>query len=142
MAVRDAIAWIKSPPAYHQIDGGEPGLCLKNVRYAFNIPAKYLTATIAARAQTLHPGARVGSAPRNRPYFWAGGHANQGHVAITDGYTKVGKNLRVWTTDWPNPVTGKRDGKWRRVRADRITKAWHLSPLGWGEYLNDVKIDV
>lgn len=140
--VRDAIAWLHEPPRFQQIAGGAAGLCLKNVRYAFNIPAKYSSAAQAAQHTNLSPGSVRGSAPRNRPYFWSGGSHGYGHVAITDGYTRFGGNLRVWTTDWPNPVTGRRDGKWRRVRADKITRAWGLHPLGWGDSLNGVQIDL
>lgn len=142
MTVRDAVAYIKSPPAYRQVDGGAPGLCLKNVRHAFNIDAKYASATEASEHVTLYPGSKRGSAPRNRPYFWTGGSGGNGHITVTDGYTKVGGNLRVWTTDWPNPLTGKRDGKWRRVRADKITAAWGLHPVGWSKSLNGVAITV
>lgn len=141
MKVRDAIAWMRSAPPFRQIDGGAPGLCLKNVRYAFGIPAKYASAADAAKHVDLKPGAKPGSAPRNRPYFWSGGSHGYGHVAITDGYTRVGKNLRVWTTDWPNAL-GVRDGKWRRVRVDHISSRWGLKPLGWANELNDVKIDL
>lgn len=141
MAVRDALAWLRQPPAYAQ-HYADAGMCLANTRYAFNIPARYSSAAEAAQHAELHPGAKAGSAPRNRPYFWSGGSHGYGHVAITDGYTKVGRNLRVWTVDWPSPVLGRRDGKWRRVRADKISKVWGLKPLGWSDSLNGVKIDV
>lgn len=140
--MRDAIGWINSPPKFRQIDGGAEGECLKNVRTAFGIPALYGTAAEAGHASDLKPGSVKGSAPRNRPYFYDGGSHGAGHVGITDGYTAVGKNLRIWTTDWPNPLTGKRDGKWRRVRADKVGKAWNLKALGWGSVLNGVKIDL
>lgn len=142
VTVRDAIAWIKSPPAYVQVDHGAPGECLKNVRHAFNIPAMYGSAAAAAAAVPLFAWSKRGQAPRNRPFFYTGGSHGFGHITITDGYTKVGGNLRVWTTDWPSPVTGKRDGKWRRVRANVIAARWGLKPVGWSNELNGVKITI
>jgi hypothetical protein len=142
IVIRDAIKWLQSPPAYRQVDGGAPGYCLKNVRTAFNVPALYRSASVASQHTTLRPGAKPGSAPRNRPYFWTGGSHGDGHIAITDGYTRLGRRLRVWTTDWPNPVTGHADGKWRRVRVDTITARWGLTPVGWGDSLNGVDINL
>lgn len=137
--MRNPIVWLRTAPAYRQ-RFQDAGMCLANTRYAFDIPALYPSATEASKHTTLRDGHRPGTAPAGRPYFWTGGSHGFGHVAITDGYTKLGRNLRVWTVDWPNPVTGSRDGKWRRVRVDTITKRWGLQPVGWGDSLNGVKI--
>jgi hypothetical protein len=140
MAARDAINWLHSPPAFQQVDGGKPGLCLKNVRYAFGIAPKYGTATMAGRAAApLNPLVR-GSKVTNRPVYWSGGSHGYGHVAILDGCTKVGRRARCWTTDCP--ITGRADGKWRRVRVDTITKRWGLTLMGWSNSLNGVHIDL
>jgi len=140
VTVRDAIAWIRNVN-YNQVNGGAPGLCLMNVRDAFGIPAKYGSAAEASRhAKLLH--GREGDVPRNRPYFWVGGSAGNGHVAITDGVTKIGGRLRVWTTDWPSPITGRHDGKWRRVPVATITKRWGLQRAGWANSLNEVNIHI
>jgi hypothetical protein len=140
--IRDAINWLYSPPAFRQIDDGKAGLCLKNVRYAFGIGPKYGTAYQAAlNAGALNPLVR-GSKVRNRPVFWSGGSHGYGHIAILDGCTKVGRRARCWTTDWPNPLTGKADGKWRRVPVDTISARWGLRLMGWSSSLNGEHIDI
>lgn len=143
MAVRDFVNWLHQKPAFQQVDGGEPGLCLKNVRYGFGIAPKYGTAFQAAlHAGDLKVVPRKGSKVRNRPVFWSGGSHGYGHIAVLDGCTKVGRNARCWTTDWPNPVTGRADGKFRRVRVDTISKRWGLTLMGYADRLNGVDIDL
>lgn len=64
-----------------------------------------------------HPGAM--NAPPGALYFWGGGSAGHGHVAIADGTGSC------WSIDISGPGTVS------RVPAGTITSRWGLPFLGW-----------
>lgn len=106
--------------------GGWVGLCLKWVRSALDIDARYPSAIVAwnhVAREDRHGGARP---PAGVPVFWAIG--KYGHVALSDG------DGRVWSTDI------KRRGKVDRVTIDYINARWGARYLGWGETLNGVRV--
>lgn len=97
--------------------GKKPGLCLQNVRLAFDIPAKYYDAKAAMianrNAGTLHP---IDTLPKNCavPVFVDTSSPNE-HVEVADHGTFYSDGKKV-----TNP------------NAQRF--------YGWGETLNDIRI--
>jgi hypothetical protein len=108
--------------------GSKKGMCLQNSRIAANpdIPAKYLTARVAASKALLHPGA----APKGLwvPLyfdFWAtvdGVYKNWGHV----GWQSPDGAFYSDGTKYPNVE------EYERTHAPNY--------IGWGELMNDVRI--
>lgn len=121
----EAIAWAQNQsehgPRVHE------GMCLKMVRTALDVPAKYLRAIDAwDHAEHRRGGGIV--PPVGVPVFWRGGHTGAGHVALSAG------NGYVWSTDW------KRNGYFDKAAIADITRDWHETYLGWTEDLNAVPV--
>lgn len=133
MSYRNALTWLAQKPAYVQ-HFAEAGLCLANTRYAFNVPAGFVSASKAwtgaggAKGPNTHTQTSA-DPPADVPVFWTGGSHGDGHVAISDG------DGYVWTTDWNGQTK-----KWTRVRITDITKRWGLKYAGWSETLNGVRV--
>jgi len=97
--------------------GKEAGMCLKNVRLAFDIPSKYYDAKAAMLANqkdgTLHP---ISTLPKNVavPVFVDTSSPNE-HIEVADCGTFYS------------------DGK-------RLTNPYNQRFFGWGETLNGVRV--
>ncbi len=107
------------------------GLCLRNVRAAFAVDAKYPSAQAAWDGAGGKKGADTHTLlepPANSPVFWSGGPHGYGHIAIADGHGNV------WSTDI------LRRGKWDKVPINTISRKWGLKYLGWSETLNGVRV--
>ena len=66
--------------------------------------------------------------PRGVPFWWSGGSDDNGHVAPTIG------SAACWSTDI------KRIGFYDLVPLARIHDQWGLTPLGWTEDINGVRV--
>jgi hypothetical protein len=102
------------------------GYCLKVVREAYGVDAKYGSAATAWR----NADSRHSSQPPRRGYpcFWQGGSSGNGHVAIGlgDGY--------ILSTDLPY------GGHVGRVWWTEPSRQWGLTYAGWTYDLNEVSV--
>jgi hypothetical protein len=105
----------------------EPGLCLKQVRIWYGLPARYTSAASAwQRAKLRIKDDRI--PPRGAPVFWTGGSKGFGHIALSLG------NGRIRSTD----VAGS--GGVGTVSIDFPAQHWGLHYAGWTADLNAVVI--
>lgn len=113
------------------------GLCMKNVRTAYGIPAlgdydgdgdaDAVDGWKAARLR--HKVEAVDAVPAGVPVWWTGGSHGYGHVAISDG------GGWAWSTDLRRP------GRWDRVRISQVAQTWGgMTLAGWSEDLNGVTV--
>jgi len=107
----------------------EVGFCLRYVRTAYDVEAKFLTAADAwLGASSKHPVAKGMLVPRGAPVLWTGGSKGAGHVAIGTG------NGSCWSSDAGGP------GIVAKVNIDELTDRFNIDFQGWVEDLNGVKV--
>lgn len=105
------------------------GLCLREVRTCYGVPAQAPDAAAAWWAAKLrHRTTDPTSIPRGAPVFWTGGTSGHGHIAISTG----GGNC--WSTDI------LRAGYFDHVPINLIHQRWGLTLVGWTEDLNSVRV--
>jgi len=125
---RDAEQWM----AVAHLSGrnGVKGMCLKTVRQAWQIPAKFPSA-ISAWNNTPRKNRFTDpmKAPVGATHFWKGGKF--GHVAIQSS-----KPGYVWNTDIP---VKDRVGK---IYYTEVNERWGYKYLGWTNKLNGVDLNV
>lgn len=111
-----------------KVTTGFGGLCLKFVRTAWQVPAKYASAKSAwANAKKRHKG--LSGIPVGAPLFMSHPKSKYGHVVIWLGNNKVrstnSSTNRVATYD-----------------LDTWTKKWGYTIQGWTEDLNGVDLPI
>jgi hypothetical protein len=107
----------------------EVGFCLRYVRTAYGVAAKFPSATDAWRnAQQKHPVTRGILVPRGAPVLWTGGSRGFGHIAIATG------NGNCWSTDAGG------SGVVAKVNIDDLTARFNIDFEGWIEDINGVKV--
>jgi hypothetical protein len=116
-----AVQWASTPRS------GYGGLCLKFVRQAYNIGAKYSSARAAWHGATCkHATTSLSGVPYGAPLFMDKSSSKYGHVALYIG------NGRMLTTDSSKKFTQNASVQsWLNV-GYRI--------LGWSEDLNGVRV--
>lgn len=107
----------------------EPGFCLRFVRTAYGVDARFLSASEAWRNANFKHSVKSGmQVPRGAPVYWTGGSQGFGHIAIATG------NGRCWSSDaGGSGLTGK-------VSIDELTKRWGINFEGWAEDVNGVRV--
>lgn len=107
----------------------EPGMCLREVRECYAVPAMYMDAAQAwEQAKHKHRTGDPADIPRGAPVFWTGGSEGHGHIAIGTGWGKC------WSTDILRP------GYFDKVPVDMIRARWGMRLVGWTEDLNGVRV--
>lgn len=101
--------------------------CLKIVRTAYGIPARYGTAIAAwnGAKQKVHFNGKYNSVPRGVAFFWSG-PSSAGHVVLTTGAGLC------FTNDLAGP------GTYTIAKLSTITSRWGAVPKGWTKDLNGV----
>lgn len=103
------------------------GNCKKLARTAYNVPSDGTPNAAGAWKNTKHRG--TGHAPLGALVWWTGGHAGEGHVAISDG------EGGVWCNCW---WIG---GKVRHVAQSEITEqSSKLKFAGWSRDIDGVTV--
>lgn len=113
------------------------GHCQEAVRKVFGVDSDG-TGTASADATTsahIHRTSNLAAAPRGTLLRWIGGSSGAGHVAISLGRSVWGRRGYCLTPGGPD------DGNhWVRARISDINAKWHLTPYGWDEQVDGVRI--
>ncbi|HEX3931610.1 MAG TPA: peptidoglycan-binding domain-containing protein [Nocardioides sp.] len=118
-----AIAYARAHPT------NEVGMCLRYVRTAYDVDAKFATAADAWRGSARqHPVIQGALIPRGAPVLWTGGSHGAGHIAIGTG------NGDCWSSDAGG------SGIVAKVNIDELTARWRIAFEGWVEDLNGVRV--